>query len=127
MDAFHQSVNGGDGGDGSAPPLKGAGLNHRKISPQARVDLAADVATGVRRLDLSHGQLCAVFGVTPPALRAELKARAAANGNGGAQSCSVLDVPFPGAAETLREMADVLIDHLGLDGACDLLIETAER
>lgn len=62
--------------------LKGTGLNHRKLSPKGRISLAADVATGVRQVDLSHSQICDVFDVTPPALRAELKARAAANGNG---------------------------------------------
>jgi hypothetical protein len=68
-----------------------------------------------------------VFDIPLPALRAELKARAAANGNGGTQLCSVLDVPLPSEAETLREMANVLVDHLGLDAAFDLLVQVAER
>jgi hypothetical protein len=69
-------------GNGS---INGRGLRHLKLSSQERVALAADVATGAKHVDLSHGQLCSVFEVTPPALRAELKARAAANGTGNGE------------------------------------------
>ena len=99
-------------GNGS---VKGRGLKHLKATQQELVGLAADVATGAKHLDLSRGQLCAVFGVSPPALRAELKARAAANGDGN------------GGAETLPAMAVELVNRLGLDGAFDLLVEAAER
>ena len=96
-------------------PINGRGLKHLKASLQVRVALAADVATGERHVDLSYGQICSVFDVPPPALRAELKARATANGNGN------------GGADTLTAMATELVDHLGLDRAFDLLVEVTER
>jgi hypothetical protein len=49
------------------------------MTPAERIAFAADVATGAKQLDLSRGQLCSVFHVTPAALRDEIKAR---NGNG---------------------------------------------
>jgi hypothetical protein len=72
----HTTTNGnGNGSDA----VSGRGLAHRKWTLAERVAHAADVATGVKHLDLSHGQLCSVFHITAAALRAEIKARA---GNG---------------------------------------------
>src|SRR5262245_13788056 len=94
-------------GNGSKP-VNGRGLKHRKATQRELIGLAADVVTGVKPLDLSKGQICSVFGVTPAALRAELGDRAV---NG---------------MDTLTAMAAELVDRLGLDGAFDLLVEVAE-
>ena len=62
--------------------VNGRGVKH--LTRQGRIARAADVATRVKRLELSQSQICDVFGISPVALRAELKARAATktNGNG---------------------------------------------
>jgi hypothetical protein len=60
--------------------INGRGVKHLKLS--RRISQAADVATHVKRLDPSLGQICSAYDISPAALRAELKARAAANGNG---------------------------------------------
>jgi hypothetical protein len=118
----------GNGNGHSAELIKGRGIRHRKATRAERVALAADVATGVKRVDLSNGQLCDLFNVSAVELRDELQRRAAAtNGNGGAQR-SVLDIPVPDmTTPTLREMAAELVDHLDLDGAVDLLVAITER
>jgi hypothetical protein len=68
--------------NGSA--INGRGVKHLKLSREELIALAADVASGVRPIDLSLAQTCAVFDVPPAAVGAELKARAATNGNGHA-------------------------------------------
>jgi hypothetical protein len=109
----HTTTNGnGNGSDA----VSGRGLAHRKWTLAERVAFAADLATGVKHLDLSRGQLCSILHVPPAALRAELRARrsaAAANGNG--------------EALCLAAMATELVARLGLDGAFDLLVEVTER
>jgi hypothetical protein len=65
--------------NGSA--INGRGVKRLKRSRQELIALAADVASGVRPVDLSLTQTCAVFDVSPAAVSAELKRRAA-NGNG---------------------------------------------
>jgi hypothetical protein len=65
--------------NGSA--INGRGVKHLKLSRQELIALAADVASGVRPLDLSLDQTCMVFGLPVAPVRAELKVRAA-NGNG---------------------------------------------
>jgi hypothetical protein len=72
----HTTTNGnGNGSDA----LCGRGLAHRKWTLAERIAYAADVATGEKHLDLSHGHICSIFHITAAALRAEIKARA---GNG---------------------------------------------
>jgi len=61
------SVNGG--------AINGRGVKHLKLTRQERISQAADVATGEKQIDLSLGQICLIFNVTPAALRAELRAR----------------------------------------------------
>jgi hypothetical protein len=63
-----------------APALNGRGLAHRKLTNGQRVRLAADLATGQRRLDPSLSQISVMLGVPPAAIRADIKTRAA-NGN----------------------------------------------
>jgi len=71
------NLNSGNGG-----AVNGRGLHHRKLSHKQRVTLAADVVIGEKPFEPSQAQYCSLFGITPAALRAELKVRAAANGNG---------------------------------------------
>jgi hypothetical protein len=75
------NLNNGNGGavNGS---VNGRGLHHRKLSHEQRVALAADVVIGEKPFAPSQAQYCSLFGITPAALRAELKVRVAANGNG---------------------------------------------
>jgi hypothetical protein len=75
------TTNGNAGGNGSES-VSGRGLAHRKLSYPERVSLACDVALGQKQFVPSLGQLSSLFHVNVAALRAELKARAAANGNG---------------------------------------------
>ena len=73
-------------GDFSAPvngsAINGRGVKHLKLSREELIALAADVASGVRPIDLSLRQAADMFGVSPAAVSAELKARAATDGNG---------------------------------------------
>jgi hypothetical protein len=62
--------------------VKGRGLGHRKMTREETIRLAADLVSGQRQFQPSIGQVCDLLPVTPPKVRAELKARAAANGNG---------------------------------------------
>jgi hypothetical protein len=103
---YTTSTNGnGNGSDA----LSGAGLAHRKWTLAERIAYAADVATGVKHLDLSQGQLCLIFHITPGALRAEIKAR-----NGNRREEVLAD-----ARTNLRE----IVDEVGLDAAMNLLSE----
>ena len=102
----HTTTNGnGNGSDA----VSGRGLAHRKWTLAERIAYAADVATGVKHLDLSQGQLCQVFHITPVALRAELKAR---NGKGTAA------VP-----EWMKVRLRMIVDELGLTTTVELLSE----
>ena len=89
--------------------LSGRGLAHRKWTLAQRIAYAADVAMGMTQLDLSQGQLCSIFHITPAALRAEIKAR---NGNGHEEVLA--DV-----RTNLRE----IVDEVGLNTTMDLLSE----
>ena len=103
---YTTSVNGnGNGSDA----LSGRGLAHRKWTLAQRIAHAADVAMGMTQLDLSQGQLCSIFHVTPGALRAEIKAR---NGNGHEEMLA-------DAKTYLRE----IVDEVGLNTTMDLLSE----
>ena len=102
----HTTTNGnGNGSDA----VSGRGLAHRKWTLAERIAYAADVATGVKHLDLSQGQLCQVFHITPVALRAELKAR---NDKGTAA------VP-----EWMKVRLRTIVDDLGLTTTVELLSE----
>jgi hypothetical protein len=62
--------------------VNGRGLKHRKLTRQEAVSLAADLVSGQQQLKPSLEQVCDLLPVvTVAAVRAELKARAAANGN----------------------------------------------
>ena len=102
----HTTTNGnGNGSDA----VSGRGLAHRKWTLTERIAYAADVATGMKHLDLSQGQLCSIFHVTPGALRAEIKAR---NGNGREEVLA-------DAKTYLRE----IVDEVGHNTTMDLLSE----
>jgi hypothetical protein len=64
-----------NGGAVNGSVINGRGLRHRKLSHKQRVALAADVVTGEKPYEPSQAQYCSVFGITPAALRAELRAR----------------------------------------------------
>jgi hypothetical protein len=100
-------------GNDSESVLNGRGIRQRKLSREQAVALAADLATGEKPFKPSLAQACSTVGVPIAAVRAEIKARAAKNGNGG--------------AETSATMAAELVNQLGLEGAFDLLIEAAKR
>jgi len=73
--------------DSGTPVVNGVvnGRGVKRLTRQGRIARAADVATRVKRLEPSLGQICTAFDISPVALRRELKARAArakANGNG---------------------------------------------
>jgi len=54
----HTTTNGnGNGSDA----VSGRGLAHRKWTLTERIAYAADVATGMKHLDLSQGQLCSML------------------------------------------------------------------
>jgi hypothetical protein len=98
-----------NGNGNGADALSGRGLAHRKWTLAQRIAYAADVAMGMTQLDLSQGQLCSIFHITPAALRAEIKAR---NGNGHEEVLA--DV-----RTNLRE----IVDEVGLNTTMDLLSE----
>jgi hypothetical protein len=55
--------------------VRGRGLRHRKLTPQERIALAADVAMGKRPFEPSLAQSCSLLNVSIAAVRAEIKAR----------------------------------------------------
>jgi len=75
-------LNGNFSAVNNASAINGRGIKHLKLSRRERIGLAADVASGVRPLDLSLAQTCTLFDVPPAVVSAELKARADGNGNG---------------------------------------------
>ena len=91
--------------------LSGRGLAHRMWTLAERIAYAADVAMGVKHLDLSRGQLCSIFHITPGALRAELKARA--NGNGHEDAI----------AAAAKQRLSEAVAELGIGPAIDLLCD----
>ena len=104
----HTTTNGnGNGSDA----VSGRGLAHRKWTLTERIAYAADVATGVKQLTLSQGQLCTVFHITPAALRAELKARANGNGHEDAMTAAA------------RGHIRAVVNEVGLSTTIDLLSE----
>jgi hypothetical protein len=69
--------------------VHGRGLAHRKLSRKQWLSLAADLATGQCRLDPSLGQISAITGMPVAAIRAEIKARTARNGNGNGHAIAI--------------------------------------
>jgi len=67
----------GNGGAVNGGAINGRGLRHRKLPHKQLVAFAADAVSGETQVELSQTQWCSVFGVSPAAMRAELKARAA--------------------------------------------------
>jgi hypothetical protein len=51
--------------------VHGRGLKHRKLTRNAGIDLAADLASGVRPFTPSVAQACALVGVSQRAVAAE--------------------------------------------------------
>src|SRR5262249_46653656 len=108
--SLKQSANGAAARPVPAVPIvAGRGLRHRKLSRQALIALAADIATGRCSFAPSIGQVSLIFGLPTAVVRKEIKARAATNGNG--------------AAKPLTALADQLIEQLGLDEAFELLVQ----
>jgi hypothetical protein len=66
------SINFSENGNGS---ISGLSLAHRKLSARERVQLAADVASGVYRYDPTNAEIAASFKVHPSRLSRELKGR----------------------------------------------------
>jgi hypothetical protein len=62
-------------GNGS-DAIGGRGIRRRKLSPEARIGLATDVALGLVQIAPSIKQAAAAVGVPVAKIRAELKARA---------------------------------------------------
>ena len=82
----------GNGGAVNGTVVRGRGLHHRKLSHKQLVALAADVVTGEKPFEPSLAQYSSIFGITPAALRTELKLRAVANGNGCSEQADPIDV-----------------------------------
>jgi hypothetical protein len=130
MDVSHQSVNGGNGGNGSAPPIKGSGINHRALNKYGRGRLAAEVALGIRPFVPSHAQLAQVFNVSSHLLTQKIKAlqqQQVRQQQASEQASERASERATGEAETLTAMAVELVNRLGLDGAFDLLVNATER
>jgi hypothetical protein len=68
--------------NGDQPTINGRGLPHLKLTDDEMVRLAADMATGTRPFRPSLVQTNVLTGVSVAAIRQEIKARAAHNGNG---------------------------------------------
>jgi hypothetical protein len=63
-------------------PINGRGIKRRKLTPDKKIKLAADIATGVRPFVPSVAQTCTFVGVPQRAVAVELKARVAAKNSG---------------------------------------------
>ena len=61
-----------------AGEINGRGARRRKLTPEQRVSLAADIALRLTPFAPSIGQTAAATGVSPYSIRKELKARSAA-------------------------------------------------
>lgn len=60
--------------------VNGRGIKNQKLTPRERIALAADIATGRRPYEPSLAQACLLADAPVAAVRAEIKARSAANG-----------------------------------------------
>jgi hypothetical protein len=75
QEIIHNALIRNNNGSGS---IGGRGILRRKLTSEARIALAADLATGAKQFTPSLGQSAAAAGVSPYSVRKELKARAAA-------------------------------------------------
>jgi hypothetical protein len=76
------------------------------MSLQEAVRLAADLVSGQQQLKPSVEQVCGLLPmVTPARVRAELKARAAANGNGPSEEVRRFIEAWTGLSQVDREQA----------------------
>ena len=92
--------------NGSPPVVNGRGLPHLKLTDDELVGLAADLATGQRRLQPSLNQVSALTGVSLAAIRAELKARMARkNGQPPKDLAAAIVAGWDAASEHERELA----------------------
>ena len=104
----HTTTTNGDGNGSDA--VSGRGLAHRPFVD--RLAIAVEVATGVKHLEPSLGQIAAVCRISPVQLREAIKARA--NGN---SRDTVTDVLF--AKDHLRSA----VTEVGICRVIDLLSE----
>jgi hypothetical protein len=105
------------------PTLNGRGLNHRKLTTEQRVRLAADIVTRQRRLDPSLTQTCAILAVPPMAVREELKARGV-HKNGGRPPkdlAAAIVAAWDAASEHERELA---VRTIGVADVWDVLFRS---
>jgi hypothetical protein len=99
--------------------VSGRGLAHRRLTRKQRVQLAADLATGQRRLDPSMGQISVLLGVPSAAIAAEIKARVGRNGNGGKpDSATLLIQAWDAASDSEREAA---VKAVGVGAVWDVI------
>jgi hypothetical protein len=96
-----------------ADSVNGRGILRRKMTPEQRVSLAADIAVGLTPFALSLKQTAAVTGVPVAKLRAELKARTAQQDyNQWLDELDRQDVEKLQAqteAETINDQADAIV------------------
>jgi hypothetical protein len=97
--------------------VNGRGVKHLKLTPQERIALAADVATGKRPFDPSLAQTCLLLDVPVTAVRAEIKARAA-NGNGPSEGVNRFVEAWAGLSQIDREQA---LQTIGIAEVWDVL------
>jgi len=98
--------------------VNGRGVKHLKLSSQERVSLAADVATGVRSYEPSLIQTCSLLDVPIAAVRTEIKARSAANGNGCTEEVHRFVEMWSGLSEADRAAA---FQYIGVGAVWDVL------
>jgi hypothetical protein len=98
--------------------VRGRGLKHRKLSPNQRRDLAADLLTGQQRFEPSLEQVCWLLGTTPVRVRAELKVRATRNGNGQADAVRAFVESWSRLSDSEREAA---IKAIGVGAVWDVI------
>jgi hypothetical protein len=86
--------------------LRGRGLQRRRLPLTQRIALAADVATGRTQFEHSHAQLAALFGITAPQLRAELRCRDVnAADRAEAEAVNAIVAAWSDASPQAREIA----------------------
>jgi hypothetical protein len=88
----------------SQPAVRGRGLAHRKLSPQERASLAADLVSGQCRFEPSLAQASALLHVTPAAVREELRARQK-NGHTEAAVAEAIVQAWNNGSDSDREIA----------------------
>lgn len=97
-----------NGSNGSVRHIRGRGLHRRKLTPAARVKLAADLVSGVIQLEPSLAQTAELVRVPQAKIRDELKTRAAARETEKFPVTSLVEA-WTNASATERETAVQLI------------------